>query len=61
MEQKNTNSKRYKDEQKKKEEQVNAKQDTSTEKSQKLEEENLEDFYTSEEHENFDSQKEDMK
>lgn len=37
--------------------------DNSTEKSQKNveEEENLEDFYSDEEHENFDSQKEDMK
>ena len=35
MEQKNTNSKRYKDEQKKKEEQAHQKHDTSTEKSQK--------------------------
>jgi len=62
MEQKNTNSKRFKDQQKAKEEQAMNKQpDSSTEKSQKQEEENLEEFYTSEEHENFDSQKEDMK
>ena len=36
--------------------------DNSTEKSKPNDdEENLEDFYSDEEHENFDSQKEDMK
>ena len=36
--------------------------DNSTEKSKPHDdEENLEDFYSDEEHENFDSQKEDMK
>jgi hypothetical protein len=60
MEQRNTNSKRYNE--KKNLEKAN-KSIASIDKSQKNQddEENLQDFYSDEEHENFDSQKEDMK
>ena len=64
MEQKNTNSKRYKEEQEKLKTQANDKKmniDLSSKSHKHDDDENLEDFYSDEEHENFDSQKEDMK
>lgn len=74
MEQKNTNSKRYEENKTKEEEKKKSKgknltnkddsdfgSDNDSEGQQKDEDENLEDFMSDEEHENFDSQKEDMK
>lgn len=74
MEQKNTNSKKFEDKQNQEEEekktkgkQITSRDDSEmnsekdSEANQKDEDENLEDFMTDEEHENFDSQKEDMK
>jgi hypothetical protein len=62
MEQKNTNSKWYQEKQKKQKSSKNE-EDSGSERSQNKDddEENLEDFRSDEEHENFDSQKEDMK
>jgi hypothetical protein len=62
MEQKNTNSKRYNEELRQKADRKKQKNDNKSDASKNADEdENLEDFYSDEEHENFDSQKEDMK
>ena len=63
MDQKNTNSRRFKEQkaQKEKDKNIAGSDDEDNIQDKGKDEENLEDFMSDEEHENFDSQKEDMK